>query len=513
MIVFLRGFTHGLAHEIKQFVRNERGVVALIFAVLFPIIVGLLFTAFQFDMYNRNITRVEMAQSSALHAGRNQASDAEKIKYTKIWVKLNTDFVSGLNALRETDILARIDEGKKYLYVRTTMDDLSPVVSWAVKSHFQSIMRIPLENDSTPSGTCGDTYWRALYNCGKKTREELRKIPNSERLKADQMALINIAKAFFKEKTVGTETEIVGLTKSEMKNDLGMNKIPDDSNDLTSKPYLILNYVDSHKSPDDSESLTYMRDDDSIFLGAVEWMQSDHGDDDSYLNRNQTDYIFENKVTADEHARLIDDNDSNDDVSNQGEKLKSTRFFFSDWMLEDMHGWTNVKSGYQDNARSVRIFVNYDGDNVQSVRVAVNRGLGEHNNNPNGFGTYYYELDVTVTADNYSSTDLSSFQTNQNTYNGKLLSGLKRYTDQSSYKEWYKKAYKSINGSSEEDAKIAAAEAAATYRFDDIDSYYTWYKMYLTDTRAQWGASVNQIDPSQPNKAEKVADRIVKGIY
>lgn len=511
MIVFLRGFTHGLAHEIKQFVRNERGVVALIFAVLFPIIVGLLFTAFQFDMYNRNITRVEMAQSSALHAGRNQASDAEKIKYTKIWVKLNTDFVSGLNALRETDILARIDEGKKYLYVRTTMDDLSPVVSWAVKSHFQSIMRIPLENDSTPSGTCGKTYWEALRTCGKMSINQLRAIPNSERIKADQMALINIGKNFF-------NSDKTGKTKSEIKAAFGGYDFKGEN--------ILVNYVDNNNVGNDKGGdaiQTYLKDDNNNDFSrrTLDFMISD-GQGAEDFDANSPDYNWQKLDETDtknqpNHYAII--NNTDDPSTNTQSAIEHTRYFYSDWMLEDMYGWNNVyQSGgiwYRDNCRTVRVQVTYDGDGndakVTSVRVRVNRG-----NSKTDTGTHMYELDVIVNATNYDSKTLSNFMRTEqipakdgrastdrpdvegNDITDLPLFGVQRWRSDNTYQNWFKNEHPGKTDPNK-------------YYFHDQDDYYRWYKGYLMSTRVDGtgglGAGLSKAE------ARAAANRIVYHKY
>ena len=496
MIVFLRGFTHGLAHEIKQFVRNERGVVALIFAVLFPIIVGLLFTAFQFDMYNRNITRVEMAQSSALHAGRNQASDAKKIEYTKIWVKLNTDFVSGLNASGATNNLAQIDEGKKYLYVRTTMDDLSPVVSWAVKSHFQSIMRIPLL-DSSASGTCGKTYWEALRTCGKMSVSELRQISDKERVKADQMALINIGKAFF-------NSDKTGKTKSEITKLFG-NALTGDS--------ILLNYVDNHnvnENEGNDKIQTYVKTESGYkdrAAKALPFMKSD-GVNSADYGAYTEDYTWDGEIDVAAHKALMA-NDNPD--SNNQTAITHARFFFSDWMLEDMHDWDNVKKDFQDNCRTIRVSTTYDSDVVSSVRIYVNRGSSIANT-----GTHMYEYDVTINASNCAKDpskleSLSTFQTsevkNEHASTARPgfpndltdpLSGVQRWRSDGTYQTWYKGVY----GSKDPD----------TYYFHDQDDYYRWYKGYLMSNEKDSGGNGKGANLTA-ERARAAANRIVYHIY
>lgn len=191
---------HAVFKSAVKFIKSEQGVVALIFALMFPMIVIMLTMAFQFEQYNRYVNRVEQAQSVALQRARSQTQSVRR-GLAEHWVKFNSSLVSGLSLADGDDNHSWEDAG--YLWISSTLEDKNPILSWAVGSRMNSMMRIPLFEEDQDLTTCGNTYWKALYKCGKLSVNELRKISNEERIKIDQMALVNIGKNFFDSSGVG----------------------------------------------------------------------------------------------------------------------------------------------------------------------------------------------------------------------------------------------------------------------------------------------------------------------
>ena len=466
-MLFLR---HKSYNELSSFVKNEHGVVALAFAIIFPVVAILILMSFQFDQYNRHITRVQQAQFAALRGAYKQNDDLREL-LTEKWVRFNTAMSRGLSIANEDNYAW---EKSGYLWISTTLEDSTPVLSWALGERFNSTMRIRLYESSDPT-TCGNTYWKALYKCGKLSVNELRKISNEERVKIDQMALVNIGKNFF-------DSSGVGKKRGEIQTLFGSQ--------FTSESILI-NYVDNHNVGDDAKGdaiQTYLKgDSNKKYAQTLEYMKSDGSSDDNYGLSGSDDYVWKNLISEAQHEVI--EGDENSATYSDLDGVTHTRFFFSDWMLEDMHDWQNVKDGYQDNCRTLRITVTYNADKVESVRIRVNRGAGQATN-----GTHYYELDVTVTSANYSETaDLSKFQTNQKLFSGQLLSGIERYETDSDFKTWYKKATKK--------------DYTGTYDPQSIADYHLWYEIYLHDNRRGggygYGAALTE------EKAKEVSDRLV----
>ena len=247
----------------KRFARDEQGVVALIFALLFPITVLMMWSDFQLEQFNRYLNRTSQAQAVALQRGRNEGADS-RIAFTESVVKTNTKLVSGLTVPDgEANNEASVTVEPGYLTISTNLEDSMPIFSWANGNRFNSFMKIRLEIEDLDyckraMNKLKDLPWDQLYNvavqnnvyptilkyCSRKSRDYLRGIDNKLRTTADQLALINIGRAFFESEN--------GMTKDRAKTYRGINPNLDGSTES-----IVYNYVDYDEGVGDIRSGIY----------------------------------------------------------------------------------------------------------------------------------------------------------------------------------------------------------------------------------------------------------------
>lgn len=368
-----------------KFCKKEHGVVALMYAAIAPLIILVLLMAFDAEQYNRYVTRVQQSQSVALQRARSENDTSSsnesqtskrdrRLSFTESWVKLNSSLVNGISLKTDEakieSIVTDITHIKDFLKIENRTDKLG-MLYWAFASDYFS-MRIPIENMDDRLDLCRrviqsltddgdpDYYTKDVVTyCGKLSVDQIKQIPNEYRVKADQLALYNMAKGFFPGGQCMTKTELAKL--------LGVSSVGANS------AYLMFNYKDMPNN--DLSNITTNLKTDSGFGDFYYWMQEMY------------DKSFPGSTVQKKYAYF------NDPANN----LNKTRLFFSDWMLEDMSGWLNGKPGFEnainDNYRSVRAYFSFTGNYVTKVQIKVNRGFSE-----GVYGTHNYDLDLQVKA-------------------------------------------------------------------------------------------------------------------
>ena len=490
---------------VKRFAKEDRGVVSLVFAVMLPIVVGMMLVAFQFDEYNRYITRVQQSQAVALQ-GAQKLSATVREDYTREWVKLNTSKINGLSVDYDSDNLAWVNGG--YLYSSTDLTDNYPIIKYAVGSRFNSTMRILIAVTpgfeackaalkSLSEGESGASFASVLQACHKLTHDELRLIPNEYRIYADQLALMNIASFFFRDGKRMTVEEAWslggwksrGITLNDFKNRIERPNLYSLNYSTPSKSLpIIININDKVvKSGDDDligTSRTFLRD-DSYAPAAFNWMQGDFGtlDEEGKLTYNGDNIVVSGVPKNVTETSTILNNIEDSNYANT--VISDNVFFFSNWMIEDMSDWADGDS----NFRTLRIMMDVDDEGyINAVRVRVNRG-----DSNSWRGTYFFELDV------IASFESGSVETKQTPI---WIDEAKRLADQvtnpllnafqsgvsrnefgnSSYRKWEDPYLKQINDQSQLPS--------------ELQLYKDWYKFYLKDVNKlpSKGYTEEQID-------------------
>ncbi len=235
------------------------------------------------------------------------------------------------------------------------------------------------------------THADAIAAWGKMNINDLLKVDNEKRVKADQETLADIGRLF------------IGLSESEVRN-------------LLSGDY------------------TRFKSNGGLFLGNYYDLNGDNteatGIGSMYTQKNmsKTGYeALESALTAGAYNKDFTDN--------------TTRYFYSDEMLKQMDN-NNTTYGDYSKDRSVRVLFHYDDNNtVDAVRVRINRGSTD--TNAVSTYSYYGQLDVTVNSDKsykqtISNEEISNFNNanNQNAYSaGRITVG-----QSNSYNDsWYLK--------------------------------------------------------------------------
>ena len=387
-----------------KFCKRENGVVALMYAIMTPMVVLALVMAFDAEQHNRYLTRVQQSQAVALQRARSEseASSAEaseslgrdrRLSFTENWVNLNSSLVNGLSlthdeAKIETIVVTDVTNIKDYLKIENRTGSLG-MIHWAFASDYFS-MRIPIDNLSDRLNICLRELKKLKVNedsgnvvpdyksknivtyCGQLPIGDIKKIPNEYRVRADQLALFNMAKGFFP----GGK----GLTKTEIAKLLGVSSVSN------GKAYLMFNYQDL-PNPMLADITTKLKT-DSGFGDFYYWLQEEYDKSLPGSNSKQKLTYF------------------NDSKNN----LNKTRLFFSDWMLEDMSYWLNGKPNYEndinDNYRSVRAYFTFSGENLTKLQIKVNRGYSDA-----GYGTHNYDFDLQVkpVTETYGTMDEAEF--------------------------------------------------------------------------------------------------------
>ena len=556
---------------VKAFYKSEKGVVALIFAIMCPIIVLMLVTAFQFEQYNRFVTRVQQAQSSALQGARLQTSETNgrrRQDLTSSWVRLNSLLAGGFALEKNysdivTEDFTSLENKKTYLKIDNIVKDSSPI-HWLLSSSPFS-MRIPVDmtqdqwldrcrqviKDMVIEEKEGDrlvniqpeyTSNTAVENCGVLPISALHAIDNKYRVKADQLAMYNMAKGFFRGKDEnGNVVPGKPMTKKEIESILGKGVSPNSA-------VLMFNYRDWGNET--LEGATTDLKTDSGFGDFYYWLQGEY---DNHLNGKSNS------------AKLNDFN----------KNYNKKRLFLSDWMLESNEGWMNgkpdytspgLKKGENDNYRSVRAYFTFDSNNtLEKVRITVNRGSSTAQ-----MGSYFYDLNIVVTASqmnsvysedniqyNNANPDLDSFMEKKD-YHGVVRPENKtvfenwlyeyyfrlpkdtgsydnnqlvtKYEARRKDEEAQKKGSTKYSALSAEDKtyvdnivdgeitqmKTDIAQQKASYDVNDLNSYRAWYTKYLkTDKFIKTGNNGSQggaLDALGLDAAD-IANRIAQDAY
>ena len=178
---------------------------------------------------------------------------------------------------------------------------------------------------------------------------ELALIPAEERLAYDQHALINMASLFIG-RTPKQALKIINPT----------NPQANESHIRNGKEILILNYQD--KQNDDTYIETFIGFGDTRSPQAINWSRDDFGEYNESLGYIPLDTY-------------------NPELGHH----EDMRFFFSDWVLNDMPTVDN-------NKRTFRISFKLDeSGHINEARVRINRKRN-----------YCHELDITVKANGYA---------------------------------------------------------------------------------------------------------------
>ena len=470
-----------LLESAKFFLRSERGVVGLVFAIVLPFVLTAMYLSFQFDQYNRSLTRTGQAQFAALR-GAYKENASIRVELTKKLVEMNTP------TFKETIVLNDSREEDGYLWSNTIIKDNNPLplVSFAKDAQFDSTMRIriaaepgldacrsamiDLYNKKTDA-----SYKLVLENCGHLKKSQIRQIDNKYRIFADQQALINIGKFFFRD---GTGMSLEDAWKFGAWNLHNSYKTLDNfrswvtrsefaahqwpSPDNNRKLPIAINYQDVATA--DESNRTFLRYDTNS-MSAFHWMQEDFGTlEDGVLTYTSESYFTDknkNEAQDDYFLSNMSSIDINDDAYTA--KIQDTLFFYSDWMLEDMSGWAKGDK----NFRTVRVLFDLDSsDHITAVRVRMNRG-----DSLAWGGTISYDLDVTVTESGSAQTVVladSTVRTTEETADtpNKFQEGVYRNEQGNGYKNFKKAFDKAYPGASE------------------IKEYQVWYYSELTKNLA-----------------------------
>ena len=391
-----------LGNAIVNFATEERGVVALIFALVTPILFGLFFMAYQFDEFNRYINRVQAAQLAGLEGAVHLPMAAQRKATAENISKKNMGFIKGTNLPEKLSDRwnQQAWEDEHYLYMATSVGATTPLHFLAKGSLFTVRMRIRLPDGPVPdpNKTCGVTNTEELTNfaeaiqyCGQESMSlnELRTVPNEERVKADQMALLNIGLGFFQGGNGGK-----AMTIAEIKAKYGIDV-------QNNKVVLLFNYRDYPMDPDAHDIETNLKNENN-FPDVFFWLTQNY------------DRKFEGKDGNEKRQKYI-------------EQYGDNRLFYSDWMLRDMSTWMNgipsTDMGKNDNYRSVRGTFKLDGNTVQSVRIRVNRGSSSgKDRDGNDAQSFNREIDLTITRG--AETDLDYVVEWRQTYAGTGLYGV-----------------------------------------------------------------------------------------
>lgn len=450
-----------------KFCKRDNGVVALIYAVMTPMVVMALIMAFDSEQHNRYLTRVQQSQAVALQRARNEgeASSAaasessvrdRRLSFTESWVNLNSSLSNGLSlthdeARIETIVVTDVTNIKDYLKIENKTGSLG-MIHWAFASNYFSL-RIPIDSlddrlnlclrelkklkeDPDTGHVVPDFFSKNIVTyCGQLPIGDIKKIPNEYRVRADQLAIFNMAKGFFP----GGK----GMTKTEIAARLGVSSVS------SGKAYLMFNYLDL-PNPQLADITTRLKT-DSGFGDFYYWMQGIY---DKSLPGN----------TA--KAKLTYFNDSKNN-------LNKTRLFFSDWMIEDMSHWLNGKPGFEndinDNHRSVRAYFTFNGENLTKLQIKVNRGYSDA-----GYGTHNYDFDIQVKpiTEKYGTMDETEYNNNNpdlETYTIRYVDtlwypndeakknnmhGVTRPASKKQYEEWLTEYYFRLNKSNTKIANL-----------------------------------------------------------
>lgn len=221
-------------------------------------------------------------------------------------------------------------------------------VEYTTPTYFMRIIDI---NDTTVGASAIATFkvpkkmekdWYHMFHW------ELALIPAEERLAYDQHALINMASLFIG-RTPKQALKIINPT----------NPQANENHIRNGKEILILNYQD--KQNDDTYIETFIGFGDTRSPQAINWSRDDFGEYNESLGYIPLDTY-------------------NPELGH----YEDMRFFFSDWVLNDMPTVDN-------NKRTFRISFKLDeSGHINEARVRINRSRN-----------YLHELDMTVKADGY----------------------------------------------------------------------------------------------------------------
>lgn len=222
-------------------------------------------------------------------------------------------------------------------------------IEYTTPTYFMRIINV---NDTTVGASA-----IAMFKVPKKQEKdwyhmfhwELALIPAEERLAYDQHALINMASLFIG-RTPKQALKIINPT----------NPQANESHIRNGKEILILNYQD--KQNDDTYIETFIGFGDTRSPQAINWSRDDFGEYNESLGYIPLDTY-------------------NPELGHH----EDMRFFFSDWVLNDMPDVDN-------NKRTFRISFKLDENGlISEARVRINRKRN-----------YYHELDITVKSNGYA---------------------------------------------------------------------------------------------------------------